>query len=114
MYLAHARYVLKSNNIKEEMQERRALVHKFVMWDRRYNKAAKLFLEVAEIIASVFREEHKDTLSSIGNLASMYSKQGRWNKAKELRVQVIETLKKMFGEEHPTTLSNMANLASTY
>ena len=62
----------------------------------------------------VLGDEHPSTLSSIANLASTYSNQGRWKEAEELEVQVMETRKKVLGDEHPSTLSSIANLASTY
>jgi hypothetical protein len=51
LYLAHARYMLESDDTKEEIQERTALVWKFAMClynDGRYDEAEKLFSEVVE------------------------------------------------------------------
>ena len=62
----------------------------------------------------VLGEEHLDTLTSIGNLASTYRNQGRWKEAEELEVQVMETRKRVLGEKHPDTLTSMGNLASTF
>jgi hypothetical protein len=53
-------------------------------------------------------------LTSMSNLASMYSSQGRWKEAEPLEIQVIETRKRVQEEEHLDTLISMANLASTY
>jgi hypothetical protein len=61
----------------------------------------------------VLGEEHLDTLTSMANLASTYSNQGRWKEAEELEVQVMETRKRVLGEEHPSTLTSMNNLAFT-
>lgn len=58
-------------------------------------------------------EEHPDTLTSMGNLASTYSNQGRWKEAEELEVQVTETRKRVLGEEHPHTPTSVNNLAFT-
>jgi hypothetical protein len=62
----------------------------------------------------VLGDEHPDTLTSMANLASTYTNQGRWKEAEELFVQVMETRKRVLGEEHPDTLSNMNNLAFTW
>jgi len=59
-------------------------------------------------------QEHPDTLTSIGNLASTFWNQGRWKEAEDLEVQVIETSKRVLGQENPSTLSSIGNLASTY
>jgi hypothetical protein len=69
---------------------------------------------VIETRKRVLGEEHPDTLSSIGNLASTYRNQGRWKEAEELEVQVIETRKRVLREEHLDTLTSIGNLASTY
>jgi hypothetical protein len=60
------------------------------------------------------REEHPDTLTIMGNLASTYNSQGRWKEAELLKIQVIKTRKRMLREEHPNTLTNMSNLTLTY
>ena len=61
----------------------------------------------------VLGEEHPDTLSAIGNLASTYWNQGRWKEAEELDVKVLEARRRVLGEEHPDTIMAMANLAYT-
>jgi len=117
VYLAHARYVLKSDDIKDSMRERTELLWKFAMClysDGRYNEAEKSFSQVIETRQRVLGAEHPDTLTSIANLASTFWNQGRWKEAKGLEVQVIETRKRVLGAEHPDTLTSMANLASTY
>jgi tetratricopeptide (TPR) repeat protein len=116
-YLAHAHYVLKSKDSKEETKERKALVWKFAMClqsDGWYNEAEKLFAEVVETRKRVLGSDHPDTLTSMANLALTYRNQGRWKEAEELGVHVIETRKRALGSEHPDTLTSIANLASTY
>lgn len=58
-------------------------------------------------------EDHPDTLTSIADLASAYSDQGRWEEAKQLRSQVLQARKIKLGEDHPDTLTSIADLAST-
>ncbi|OCK73376.1 hypothetical protein K432DRAFT_237521, partial [Lepidopterella palustris CBS 459.81] len=62
----------------------------------------------------VLGQEHRDTLTCMGNLASTYQNQGRWKEAEELFVQVTDTLKRVSGQEHRDTLTSMGNLALTY
>ena len=62
----------------------------------------------------VLGTEHPDTLTSMINLASLYSEQGRWKEAEKLGVLAMETTKRVLGTEHPDTLASMANLASTF
>jgi hypothetical protein len=59
-------------------------------------------------------ESRPDTLTSMANLASTYSNQGRWKEAEELQVKGLEISSTVLGEEHPSTLTDMHNLASTY
>ncbi|RYP69598.1 hypothetical protein DL770_008204 [Monosporascus sp. CRB-9-2] len=58
-------------------------------------------------------EDHLDTLTSMNNLASTYSKQGRWKEAEELGVRTLKTRKRVLGEDHPDTLISMHNLTWT-
>ena len=58
--------------------------------------------------------DHLDTLTSMHNLASTYSDQGRWGAVEELFVEVVETSKKKVGADHPFTLTSINSLASTY
>ncbi len=67
-----------------------------------------------EIRKTKFGADHLDILTSIGNLALIYSKQGRWEEAEKLGVQVMETRKTKLGADHLDILTSMANLALTY
>ncbi|KAF2183895.1 kinesin light chain, partial [Zopfia rhizophila CBS 207.26] len=116
MYLPHARYALEMEENGSE-GEKSGLLWKFAMCtysDGRYNESEQVFVQVMETRKRVLGEEHPDTLSSMGNLASTYRNQGRWKEAEELFVQVMETSSRVLGEEHPDTLTSMGNLASTY
>jgi len=50
-------------------------------------------VDMMETRSSVLGLEHPDTLSSMGNLVSTYSDQGRWMESKDLEVQIIEKKK---------------------
>jgi len=71
-------------------------------------------VQVMETRKRVLGEEHPDTLTSMGNLASTYRNQGRWNEAEKLEVQVMETSKTKLWADHPDTLTSKSNLASTW
>jgi tetratricopeptide (TPR) repeat protein len=58
--------------------------------------------------------DDRNTLNSLGLLASTYRNQGRCKEAEELEVQVMETRKRVLGVEHPDTLTSMNNLAHTF
>ena len=56
-------------------------------------------------------EEHPTTLSTVHNLAHMYSLQGKHAKAETLQVAVLAVRKRVLGEEHRGTLTSAHNLA---
>jgi hypothetical protein len=66
---------------------------------------------VVETSKTKLRADHPFTLTSMADLASTYSNQGRWDDAEKLEVQVVETRKTKLGADHPSTLTSMANLA---
>ncbi|KAJ7711350.1 hypothetical protein B0H16DRAFT_1900648 [Mycena metata] len=72
---------------------------------------AELILERSKLLLG---DDHADTLSAMGNLASTYFDLGESLKAKELEVLVLEKRTKILGEDHPDTLLAMGSLASTY
>jgi putative hemolysin len=80
----------------------------------RWKEAEVLQVPGIETAKQVLGEEHPNTLTSIGNLASTYGNQGRWKGVEVLQVLVMKTTQWVLGEEHPTTLTSMDNLASTY
>ena len=53
-------------------------------------------------------------MTSMANLAIIYSNQGKYGKAEELELKVVDLCNKVLGPEHAQTLTSMANLAITY
>ncbi|KAN0070150.1 hypothetical protein V8E54_011731 [Elaphomyces granulatus] len=83
-------------------------------WMGLLTEAETLGVQVMETRKRVLGPEHPDTLTSMGNLARTYWKQGQWSEAETLGVQVMDTRKRVLGSEHPDTLASMHGLASTY
>jgi tetratricopeptide (TPR) repeat protein len=50
----------------------------------------------------------------MGNLARMYSVEGKYAQAEALSVKVLEIRRRVWGEEHPDTLHSMYGLAQLY
>jgi hypothetical protein len=46
--------------------------------DGRYDEAEELQVQVMQTMKRALTDEHPDTLTSMGNLASTYRNQGRW------------------------------------
>ena len=117
MYLAHARYVLESDQVSNDVGRWLRLMRRYgtcLDSDGRWNEAELAFHRVLEAEKSALGKGHVDPLGATAWLASTFRKQGRWKEAEKLEVQVMETRKRMLGAEHPDTLTSMANLASTY
>jgi tetratricopeptide (TPR) repeat protein len=115
--LPHAKYALSSSLPGQENEVWTDLVQICAMAllsDGWFDDAGVYFQDAVQRLSSVHGYEHPDTLTSMGNLALTFWKQGRWKEAEELEVQVLETKKRVLGEEHPSTLTSMDNLAMTY
>jgi Flp pilus assembly protein TadD len=72
------------------------------------------FVQVMETFKTKLGADHPSTLTSMANLASTYSNQGRWEDAEKLELQVMETRKTKLGADYPDTLGIMNNLAFTW
>lgn len=55
--------------------------------------------------------EHTDTLTSMDELAVLYTYQSKYAAAETLLKQVVETRQRLFGNEHKDTLAAMSDLA---
>ncbi|KAJ7713117.1 P-loop containing nucleoside triphosphate hydrolase protein [Mycena metata] len=80
----------------------------------KFKDAQAIAEQVLEKSKFLLGDDHVDTLSAMGNLASTYLELGEFQKAKELKVLVLEKRTKLLGEDHPDTLFAMGNLARTY
>ncbi|KAH8727406.1 kinesin light chain 3 [Phaeosphaeriaceae sp. PMI808] len=115
--LPHVQYALSHSLTDDDDKERLKLAWKCAMSlhsDGRYKEAEELEVQVMQTWKRVLGDEHPDTLTSMANLASTYSKQGRSREAEGLQVQVMQKRRRVLGAEHPSTLLSMGDLASTY
>ena len=62
----------------------------------------------------ILGKDHPDTLTTKGNLASMYWAQRRTAEAARLEAEVLEKRQQILREDYPYTLTAKGNLASTY
>ncbi|KAH8689661.1 violaceus kinesin [Talaromyces proteolyticus] len=116
-YLPHALFLIGKHSFNDDKSCYVHLLERIggcLDSDGRYNEAEIFFRDALHVQQKRYDRNHPNTLSSIGNLASIYQKQGRWNEAEELEVQVLKTCKTVLGIEHPDTLSSMGNLATIY
>ncbi|MCJ1455458.1 hypothetical protein MMC28_005813 [Mycoblastus sanguinarius] len=62
----------------------------------------------------VFGRDYADTVTSMNNLAMIWSYQRLWRIAETLFEHVVKASKEVFGAEHPRTLEHMSNMAYGY
>ncbi len=70
-----------------------------------------MYAKCLEISKVKLGDDHPDTLSSMNNLALLYSDQGRFDAAEPLYAKCLEVRKVKLGDDHPDTLSSMNKLA---
>ncbi|KAK5694971.1 hypothetical protein LTR17_024732 [Elasticomyces elasticus] len=102
---------------REAILRQASLLHKsgwYTSETGAYSDGAKMAMRSFNSRKRVLGKEHPSTLTSMANLASTYSDQGKSKEAAELSEQVLVVRKRVLGEEHPSTLTSMANLARTY
>ena len=78
-----------------------------------YALARSGFEREREFHERVLGEEHRDTLTSMNNLASTLQEQGDLPGARRLQESVLDIRKRVLGDEHPDTMTSMSNLATT-
>ncbi|WP_327075565.1 tetratricopeptide repeat protein (plasmid) [Kitasatospora purpeofusca] len=59
-------------------------------------------------------DDHPDTLTARGNLATSYRRAGRTGEAIVLEEQVLTDSERILGDDHPDTLTARSNLAHSY
>ena len=77
-------------------------------------KAAEQFQTARTLYARHRGAEHRDTLETMGNLASIFAALGRYADALELREETLALQKARLGPRHPDTLWTMSSLALSY
>jgi tetratricopeptide (TPR) repeat protein len=70
-----------------------------------------LYREILEIKRRVLGPEHKNTLTSMFNLAWTLQREGRYADAEKLQRETLEIQRRVLGPEHSDTLVSMNNLA---
>jgi tetratricopeptide (TPR) repeat protein len=77
-------------------------------------KAEELETKILSVRKKKLGEEHRDTLTSMSNLASSYCRLGRNEEAAQLEERCWKLRKKKLGVDHPETLVSMHGLAGYY
>ena len=78
-----------------------------------YGPAIAIRRRQFDAVCHLFGDEHPDTLTAMGNLASALWSQGDLAGGRELQEPVLAVSRRVLGDEHPDTLTSMSNLAET-
>jgi len=92
-YLPHARYLLKSDIVKNHHSTRTNFMWRYGMClcaDERWNEAESSIRRVLETRQKVLGEYHRDTLAAMDALASIYRNQGQLVEAEKLDAQAMK------------------------
>ena len=67
--------------------------------------------EVLAVKQRVLGADHPSTLTTAGDLASSFSRQGKYDEAEKMEREVLAVRKQVLGADHSDTLSTAGNLA---
>ncbi|KAK0822949.1 hypothetical protein LTR73_008914 [Friedmanniomyces endolithicus] len=77
----------------------------------KYEAAEEMKRRALEGKEKVLRKEHRDTLTSVSNLALVLQDQGKYEAAEEMNRRALEGREKVLGKEHRDTLTSVYRLA---
>ncbi|KAH8723293.1 hypothetical protein GQ44DRAFT_710465 [Phaeosphaeriaceae sp. PMI808] len=75
-------------------------------------KAERLYRRALQGYEKVLGVEHPHTLTSVSNLGSVLSRQGKYEEAEAMQRRALQGREKVLGVEHPGTLTSVSNLGS--
>ena len=76
-----------------------------------YTQAEQQLERAQELYRRSLGPEHRDTLTSMQDLASVYQSQAKFGQAETLLTTLLEARRRVLGERHPETLAAMNDLA---
>ena len=80
----------------------------------KYAEAAAREREALAIRKQILGNEHRDTASTLNNLAYMLTEQGDYTAARPLVEQALDLKKKILGPEHPGTATTLDNFGGLF
>ena len=92
---------------------REARAHRLLVKGR-YDDAEASMLRVLDARERTQGLEHPDTLSTKGDIASIYASQGRYADALALHLRTLEAQERTLGPDHHDTLTSLNGLGWVY
>jgi tetratricopeptide (TPR) repeat protein/CHAT domain-containing protein len=80
----------------------------------KYDDAMQIATTVLNVRQRVLGPEHRETATSLNNLAAVYDRKGNNAEAESLYRQALKIYQKSLGEDHPDIVTSLNNLAVLY
>jgi tetratricopeptide (TPR) repeat protein len=90
----------KDSKSSTKAMERLAWVR---LYQKRYEAAGEVFMDILDIMRQRYGEEHGDTLRAMSNLGNLWSVQRRWSKALPMLEETLEIQSRILGPHHEDT-----------
>jgi tetratricopeptide (TPR) repeat protein/dsDNA-binding SOS-regulon protein len=116
-YYQHTVFALENADKLFESEDSDALYYRVAYYQEllgNYLQAESYYQRNLEISKIVYGIEHKETATSLNNLALVYQAQGKYDEAIKLFQEALEISKKTIGTEHPNYAIRLNNLAGVY
>jgi serine/threonine protein kinase len=79
---------------------------------RKLGPAETLFLKALSLSRRVLGEDHRQTLTIMGDLGPLYVNERKWDEALSILTKALEIRRRVLGEEHPDTMATTYNLGT--
>jgi tetratricopeptide (TPR) repeat protein len=79
-----------------------------------YTDAERQLRRAFDLRRQALGAEHPDTLTSMDQLAGLYTKQGKDSQAEQVLTRILETRRRVIGTNNVQTMNSMNNLAGVY
>ena len=118
IYISHIQALTTRDKISDRARDnliaKNGKVARYLCARGRYNDAQTLGERLLSQQIQSCGSEHIDVLTTMHNLASVYSSQGRYADAENMYNRVLRSLEQQLGSDHVDVLTTMHNLAIVY
>jgi tetratricopeptide (TPR) repeat protein len=104
--------VLEKQRKHEEEEAKYEAEANYENLEARRNEAEAMYRQVLELREKILGPKHPDTLTTVNDLGSVLSRQGKLEEAEAMYQQVLEAREQVLGREHPDTLTSVDQLGS--
>ena len=116
-YVVHAQRVSEWDHLRREEKDAPALLWRvadYLYHRGRWREKEAVDDKVYMLCKKALGDRHRDTLLSMGNLATTYFELGRYDIAEARQIQVVTLRREILGDKDPHTFNGMSDLVTTY